>query len=194
LKPWIVGVVFAAGVLAGCMADSPPVPAQAPETPPSPLGTPFAERRGRTPFGNPLIVDRMDMRLGTTVHFERIPTAGELHDQSLLLGLAHIVVALPAWPEDFAQLQPLDQIPQGADCIVILPGYPPSRAAAEAWGYLSAELRIIVVVAGPPPSIPAVQDLNAMRRLERVIAQMEEPSRAGFERLQRPLQFRKIIE
>ena len=34
-----------------------------------------------------------------------------------------------------------------------------------------------------------VQDLNAMRSLERVIAEMELPSRSGFERLQRPLSF-----
>jgi hypothetical protein len=32
-----------------------------------------------------------------------------------------------------------------------------------------------------------------MRNLERVIAEMDEPSRAGFERLQRPLSFRKVV-
>jgi hypothetical protein len=32
-----------------------------------------------------------------------------------------------------------------------------------------------------------------MRNLERVIAEMDQPSRAGFERLQRPLSFRKVV-
>ena len=32
-----------------------------------------------------------------------------------------------------------------------------------------------------------------MRYLERVIAQMDEPSRIGFDRLQRPLSFRKVV-
>jgi hypothetical protein len=44
-------------------------------------------------------------------------------------------------------------------------------------------MRIVVVVGGPPPSIDAVTALNQMRGLDRVIAQMEEPSRSGFERL-----------
>jgi hypothetical protein len=173
------------------MASSPPAPAQSPAVPPSPVGTPFADRRG---LGDPLLVDRTDMRLGTTVQYTRIPSVSELHDQSLLFGLAHIVITLPAWPEDFAPLQALNQIPEGSDLIVILPGYPPTRGAAEAWGYINVPMRIIAVVSGPPPSIPAVQDLNAMPRLERVIAQMEEPNRNGFERLQRPLQFRKLMD
>lgn len=187
MKPWIVGVVFAAGVVAGCMASSPPAPAQSPEVPPSPAaGTaPCAE--------TPLIVDRMDMRIGTSVHYSRIPNVSELHDQSLVFGLAHIVISLSAWPEDFAPLQTLNQIPEGADVIAVIRGYPPSRGAAEAWSYVNAPLRIIVVVPGPPPSIPMVQDLNSMPRLERVIAEMNEPSRTGFERLQRPLQFRKLM-
>jgi hypothetical protein len=32
-----------------------------------------------------------------------------------------------------------------------------------------------------------------MRALDRVIAEMNEPSRYGFERLQRPLSFRKVM-
>jgi hypothetical protein len=39
-----------------------------------------------------------------------------------------------------------------------------------------------------------VSDLNSMRGLERVVAQMDDPSRTGFERLQRPLSFRKLVE
>jgi hypothetical protein len=39
-----------------------------------------------------------------------------------------------------------------------------------------------------------VQDLNGMRVLERVVADVDPPSRAGFERLQRPLSFRRIVE
>ena len=52
----------------------------------------------------------------------------------------------------------------------------------------------MVVVPGPPPSIDAVTSLNQMRGLERVIAQMDQPSRVGFERLQRPLSFRKVMK
>jgi hypothetical protein len=189
-----MGVVFAAGVLAGCMGSSPPVPAQSSDVPRSPLGTPLGDRRGLAAIGNPLLVDRMDMRLGTTVQFERIPTVSELYDQGQVFAVARILIALPAWPEDYSRIQSLSQMPAGTELVVVLAGYPPSRAAAEAWSYIGAPVRIIVVVSGPPPSIPAVQDLNAMPGLERVIAQMEEPSRSGFERLQRPLQFRKLME
>ena len=83
---------------------------------------------------------------------------------------------------------------RGRDVIAILPGYAPSRAATEVWNYLRAPLRLVVVVSDAPPNIAAVDDLNSMGRLERVIAQMDLPSRAGFERLQRPLLFRKLME
>jgi len=76
----------------------------------------------------------------------------------------------------------------------VLPGYPPSREAAEAWNLVNARLRMIVVVTTPPPSIGVVGDLNTMRGLERVIAELDQPSRSGFERLQRPLSFRKVVE
>jgi hypothetical protein len=78
--------------------------------------------------------------------------------------------------------------------VVVLPGWPPGRAAVDAWNYLQIPLRIIVVVPGPPDSIDPIANLNEMRGLERVIAQMDDPSRRGFERLQRPLSFRKIVE
>ena len=78
--------------------------------------------------------------------------------------------------------------------IVVLPGYPPNRMAAHVWNYVGARLRIVVVVPDAPPSLAVIGDLNTMRGLERVIAQMDEPSRSGFEQLQRPLSFRKIVD
>lgn len=187
MKPSSFVPVFLAGSLLGCMAGGPPLTAQAP--PPS---VPAA---ARVPFcGAPLILDRTDLRLGTTVHFGRIPDLSELHDLQQLPGLAHVVLALPAWPTSFAQIQALDQLPQEADLIAVLPGYPPSREAAGSWDLLGARARIVMIVDGPPPSIGVVADLNAMRGLERVIAQMDLPSRSGFERLQRPLSFRKVME
>ena len=190
MKPWIIVAVFAAGVIAGCMAGSPPVPAQTSAS----AGAPPSERPSiASSLEAPLVIDRMDMRLGTTVQYHRIPDPGELHDLTRLFGLAHIVLSLPSWPADFAPLQPLEQVPEGTDLIVVLPGYPPTREAAEAWGYVNAPLRLVVVVPGPPLSPNDVLELNSMRKLERVIAQMDEPSRSGFEQLQRPLQFRKLM-
>lgn len=199
LKP---AALLAAGMLAGCMAGGPVTTAQTPPPEPrSPLGSPFSDRYGRDDgVGTPLVIDRTDLGLGTTVQFARVPTASEIHDlaqlarQSFTPMLAHVVLALPAWPRDYEPLAVLNQLPDRTDVIVVLPGYPPSREAAEAWNYLNARLRLVLVVAGPPPSPGVVQDLNAMRHLERVIARMDEPSRAGFERLQRPLSFRKVVE
>jgi hypothetical protein len=198
MKTWRIPVVFAAGVLAGCMASGPPLPAETPagpSGPSSPLGSPFAQRPqlAGAPW-YPLILDRTDVRIGTTVQFSRIPTVSELHDLTLLPGLAHLVLSLPAWPAEYAPLQALNQAPEGVDVIVVLPGYPPSRAATDAWSYVQAQLRVVLVVPGPPPSVHTIEDLNAMPGLERVIAQMDEPSRSGFQRLQRPLSFRKLIE
>ena len=68
-------VAFAAGALLGCAAGSIPPAAQAPASPPSPLGSPFSdERMGFASVAYPLLLDRMDFRLGTTVQFKRIPT------------------------------------------------------------------------------------------------------------------------
>ncbi len=185
-------------VCCGCMAaSSPPEPnagsgATAAPAVSSPLGNPFAERTGS--MAAPLVLDRTDLRLGTTVHLTRIPTVGELHDLSLLPALIHVVLTLPEWPNEYASLQVLDNVPPESDLIVILPGYPPSREAAQAWNLVRSRLRMVLVVSGPPPSAAVVGDLNSLRGLERVIAQMDEPSRSGFERLQRPLSFRKIVE
>jgi len=189
---WRVSTLFAAGALAGCMASGPPAPAQTPPAPPA-AGASSAPG-GAVLLGTPLLLDRTDLRLGTTVQLAHVPSVSELHDLTLILGLAHIVVTFAEWPKDFAALQALNQTPEGVDVIALLPGYPPSQAAADAWNYVNAALRIVIVVQGPPSSSGVISDLNAMRHLERVIAQMDEPSRSGFERLQRPLSFRKILE
>jgi len=187
--------------LVGCATLEPTPPASGVDhTPPSvesssPLGSPFREPRADgLAAGRPLLIDRTDLRLGTTVQYRRIPSAGELHDLTLLPGLARIVLSFDSWPREYAPLETLNSAPEGTEIVVVLAGWPPSRAAAEAWNYLRAPLRIVVVVPGPPPSSTEVTSLNAMRALERVIAQMDEPSRAGFERLQRPLSFRKLVE
>ena len=200
MKTWKLAAMFMAGLIAGCMAAGPATIARTPPAPPSgspsgPLGSPFAERRGvLASLATPLIIDRTDLGLGTTAQFDRIPTVADLNDVLRLPALAHVVVTLARWPSDFEPLQALGGLPQECDLIVVLPGYPPSRAAAEAWNYLGTRVRLVVVVTEPPPSATVVNDLNTMRYLERVIAQMDEPSRAGFDRLQRPLSFRKIVE
>jgi hypothetical protein len=198
MKRLRVAVPFALGLLAGCMAASPPPgPVSDPGAAESsgPLGSPFARAAGSAAgLGAPLLIDRTDLQIGTTVHFSRVPTRSELHDLSQFLGLAHVVLALPAWPEGFANLQDLDALPPESDLIVILPGYPPSRAAADAWNQIgNPRLRVVVLVNGPPPGVGVVEDLNAIRGLERVVAELDEPSRLGFERLQRPLGFRKVM-
>jgi hypothetical protein len=197
MKPLAFVIVFIAGALAGCMAAGPPIGAQSsdPAAPRGQAGSPFSDRAmGVYGIGTPLIIDRTDLRIGTTVQFSRLPTASEVHDATQLPGLARIVVTLPYWPVDLEPLQALDLTPPEAHVVVVLPGYPPNRAAAEMWNYVNASLRIVVVVTDAPPSLAVIGDLNTMRGLERVIAQMDAPSRSGFERLQRPLSFRKIVE
>ena len=75
---------------------------------------------------------------------------------------------------------------------MLLPGWPPSHEALGAWNLVGANLRLIMVVDGPPTDRAMIAELNQLRSLERVIAQMEQPSRSGFERLQRPLSFRVL--
>ncbi len=194
MRPLKLATMFGAGVLAGCMAAGPATVAQSPAPPPSgPVGSPFAERKDLvSTLETPLLLDRTDLRIGTTAQFSRVPTASDLNDLSQLPALAHVVLSLPAWPVDYSALEPLNHVTRDADVVVVLPGYPPSRAAVEGWNYLSARLRIVVVVTEAPESNARVDDLNAMRGLERVIVQMDLPSRSGFERLQRPISFRKI--
>jgi len=194
MSRWSLGVTFAAGALLGCAAGSPPLTAE-PPPPSSPLGSPFADRRGGfASIAYPLLLDRTDFRLGTTVQFTRIPSLTELHDLTSVLALQHVLITLPKWPPAYAALEVLNQLPDETDVIVVLPGYPPSREAAEAWNLVQARLRLVVVVIEAPPSAGVVSDLNQMRGLERVIAQMDDPRRTGFERLQRPLSFRKLVE
>ena len=195
MRAWTIATAFAAGALAGCMAAGPPLGAQQPTAAEhAPLGSPFSDRRmGVHDLGTPLILDRTDLSIGTTVQFDRFPTPSELHDAAQLPGLAHIVLSLTYWPAELERLEALNQTPPEADVIVVLSGYPPNRAAAQAWEHVGARLRIVVVVPGPPRAPAVLDDLNLMRGLERVIAQMDEPSRSGFERLQRPLSFRKVV-
>jgi len=195
MRPWIVMATFALGVLAGCMAAGPPTTAQSPGDARSPLGSPFGDGRVQGLFRSwPLVLDRADLSLGTSVHFQRVPTAGELHDLDAIAGVQNVVISLPGWPTDPGPLEGLAQLNPEATAIVILPGYPPSRAAAEVWNLIPVRLRIIALVDGPPPNATVIADLNQMRGLERVIAQMDVPARGGFERLQRPLSFRKVVE
>jgi hypothetical protein len=188
MKAAKMAMVFAAGILAGCMAGGIPAPAE--------QGGAAGPSSGNVHLGTPLIVDRTDLRLGTTVQYRRIPTITELADLTQLPALAHVVIALPEWPNDYGPLQALDRIPTGADLVVVLPGYPPSRGAADLWSYVNGvvPVRIILVVPGPPPSTDVINDLNSMRNLERVIVEMDYPARTGFERLQRPMSFRKVVD
>lgn len=142
----------------------------------------------------PLLLDPADFGFGSSVYFNRVPTAKDLGDLGYLLSVNHIVITLDAWPEGYEAVLPLDQavLPEGADLIVILPGYPPSHAAAEAWNYLRVPLRIVLLVNGPPANRAGIDELNRMRGLERLVADMDYPSRNGFERLQRPLSFRVV--
>jgi hypothetical protein len=195
---WKIAAVFAAGLAVGCAANGPSTTAKPASAPVerSPLGNPFADRPGglAASLQTPLVIDRGDLRIGTTVQFDHLPTSSELNDLNQVLGIAHVVLSLPTWPENLDQLKALDYLPEETDVIVILPDYPPSRAAAEAWNYLGSRIRMIVVVDKPPVSTAPVNDLNTMRHLERVIAQLDDPQRTGFERLQAPLSFRKIVQ
>ena len=103
-------------------------------------------------------------------------------------------MALPEWPATYAELRPMQQsiLPEGAELVILLPGWPPTREALGAWNLVGSGLRIIIIVDGPPGDRALIAELNRVRSLDRVIAQMEHPSRSGFERLQRPLSFRVL--
>lgn len=162
-------------------------PARAVFSPP-----PAEEATARPPL--PLLLDTNDFGFGTSVVFGHMPSPTDIADLSTLIAVRHIVIALPDWPEGYEELVSLGRtlLPEGADVVVLLPGYPPTRAAAEAWNYLRLPLRIVLVVDGPPGNRAGIDELNRIRGLERVIADMEYPSRSGFERLQRPLSFRVV--
>ena len=194
MKAWIIGGTFALGVVCGCMTAGPPAPASTDSPPPASDARDSGPGGGADLVGVPLLVDRTDLRLGTTIQFRRLPTASELHDATQLPILSRVVVSLPSWPAGDAPIQDLSQIPEGAELVVVITGYPPTRAATEMWRYVQVPMRMIVVVPGPPPGRDMIDDLNAMPQLERVIAQMDQPSRTGFERLQRPLSFRVVVD
>lgn len=175
-----ITAAFAAGILAGCAASGVSLDA-APDTAVMPRSS------------QPLVVDRADLRIGTTVQFGRLPTVAELNDLRMVSGLARVVVYLSAWPEDFTQMEPLQSASTEAEVMVVVRGYPPSRAAAEAWNYLRG-IRLVLVVQGPPRDAGLLDALNTLSPLERVVAEMDDPSRSGFERLQRPLSFRKFVD
>lgn len=157
------------------------------------VGVPV-EPEAAAPAPLPLLLDTNDFGFGTSVLFGRLPSIKDIGDLASLASVQHVVVALPEWPAGYEALQPLGQalLPEGADLIVVLPGYPPTHAAAEAWNYLRLPLRLVLVVDGPPGNRAGIDELNRIRGLERVIADMEYPSRTGFERLQRPLSFRVV--
>ncbi len=190
MRPWTAAALFAGGLLAGCMAGGPATTAQ-PSSPPPPAR---AERPARSEAPDLLVLDRSDLRIGLTVQYRRVPDVNEIAELRGTPGLAHVVLTLAEWPPGYDAVQSLNQLPPETDAIVVLPGYPPSREAAEAWNLVQARLRIVLVVAAPPPSISVVADLNGMRGLERVIADIDPPTRAGFEQLQRPLSFRRVVE
>lgn len=185
------------GILGCAPAPTPPPqpagsPAPSRDEPASPLGSPFRdEALGHVDV--PLVIDRTDLRIGTTVQYRRLPTPAELHDLTQLPGLARIVLSFDSWPREYASLEVLNRAPQGVEIMVVISGWPSSRAAIDIWNYLSVPLRIVVIVPGAPSTAGDVANLNELRALERVIAEMDEPSRSGFERLQRPLSFRKIV-
>ncbi len=145
------------------------------------------------PLCAPLLLDA-DPGFGTHVVMRRLPNAADLEELRFVSGLRQVLVALPEWPATYAELRPMQQsiLPEGAELVILLPGWPPTREALGAWNLVSGALRIIIVVDGPPGDRALITELNRVRSLERVIAQMEHPSRSGFERLQRPLSFRVL--
>lgn len=183
MKPARVALAFALGLAAGCMTAGPPLTAQSPVT-----------GSGRGPVGATLVIDPADLRLGRTVQYYRIPSRNEIHDLLQIGPLTRLVVVLPSWPASYPEVEPLQQLGLESDVLVVVPGYPGSREAVEAWNLLDVRIRIVAVVDAPPPSLGVVGDLNAMRGLERVIARIDPPSRSGFERLQRPMSFWKVMD
>ena len=147
------------------------------------------------PPAAPLLIDPSDMGLGLSMIYRRVPTTADIAALAYYDNVQHLVVELAAWPQDWADIEPLSKVllPQGCDLIVVLPNFPPTRSQASLWNMLRQPLRIILVVDGPPVDRGLILELNSMRGLERVIATMDHPSRSGFERLQRPLSFRVLM-
>ena len=179
------------GTAGGCMAGA-PGPRAATHVTRGPASADQASAGGSSGAGvaaAPMILDRTDVALGTTVEFRHLPNGGEIQDAIELFALRHVVVNLSAWPQGNADLSRFGALPPEADAIVILPGYPPDRSALDGWNLVRGNIRMVLVVDGPPDSPYVLDDLNRQRHLERVVVRMAHPSRAGFERLQRPLSF-----
>lgn len=186
----VLFLIAVALVAVACTPAAPPVSAQVP-----PAGGTTAPTRGADDaLCAPLLLDA-DPGFGTHVVFRRLPNAADLEDLRFTTGVRQIVVALAEWPASYAEIQPLQQaiLPAGSELVVLLQGWPPTREALGAWNLVSGgALRIIVVVDGPPADRALITEFNRMRSLDRVIAQMDNPDRRGFERLQRPLSFRVV--
>jgi len=185
-------------------ADPPSAPASTTATAPAPRadsGRAAPPRRRDLPreanpddaLCAPLLIEP-DYGFGTHVVMRRLPNAADFEDLTFVTGLRQVLIALPQWPASYADLKPLQQaiLPDGVELVVLLPGWPPTREALGAWNLIGGNLRLILIVDGPPPDRALITELNHMRALERVIAQMEHPARTGFERLQRPLSFRML--
>ncbi len=179
------------------LACAPGAPAGGPATAAAPPAAPAPaaprEANPDDPLCAPLLLEA-DPGFGTHVVLRRLPNAADLEDLRFISGLRQVVVALPEWPATYAELRPMQQsiLPEGAELVILLPGWPPTREALGAWNLVGGALRLILVVDGPPADRALIAELNRVRSLERVIAQMEHPSRSGFERLQRPLSFRVL--
>lgn len=192
LAPLLFLLACAPGAPAGVPhpAETPPAGSASAKPEPAP---PPREANADDPLCAPLLIEQ-DFGFGTHVVMRRLPSAADLEDMRFITGLRQLLLALPAWPESYAALKPLQQVimPEGAEIVVLLPGWPPTREALGAWNLVGGNLRLIMVVDGPPADRALITELNHVRPLERVIAQMEHPSRSGFERLQRPLSFRVL--
>ena len=175
-------------------ASRPQAVAAAADAPAAPVEAPLPrEADPDDPLCAPLLIEP-DVGFGTSVVMRRLPTASDLEDMRFYTGLRQVLLALPEWPATYAQIRPLQQVilPDGAELVVLLPGWPPTREALGAWNLVGGNLRLIIVVDGPPADRALIAELNRVRSLERLIVQMEHPSRSGFERLQRPLSFRVV--
>lgn len=180
-------------LLAPAAARAHALQADSTATPPAPPTVRVREVDPDDPLCAPLLLDS-DYGFGTHVVMRRLPNAADLNDLGFVTGMRQLLVVLPEWPSGYAALRPLQQavLPDGAEVVVLLPGWPPTREALGAWNLVGGPLRVILVVDGPPADRALIGELNRMRPLERVVAQMEHPSRSGFERLQRPLSFRVL--
>src|SRR5262249_24187638 len=76
----------AAALMFGCAATSPPSSTSA-AAPPAQLGSPFGATHSGSPLLDwPVMLDRNDVGLSTSVMFRRVPTVSEIHDLDLEYG------------------------------------------------------------------------------------------------------------